>query len=101
MPRNRLVRFLAGPPHAPRGKFGSQWFTLYLREFVSYENDYIADLSMQRLGLKLGTRLVQNMFRFSDQFTEAFFGSGGRPCWRDFHKRTHAERVRSDEPSPA
>ena len=53
MLRNRLVRFLAGPPHTPRGKPGSQWRTLYLMEFISYENDYIADLSMQRIGLKL------------------------------------------------
>ena len=44
MLRNRLVRFLAGPPHTPRGKPGSQWRTLYLMEFVSYENDYIAGL---------------------------------------------------------
>jgi len=48
--RNRLVRFLAGPPHTPRGKPGPQCRNV---EFVSYENDYIADLSMQRIGLKL------------------------------------------------
>ena len=53
MLRNRLVRFLAGPPYTRRGKPRSPWRTLYLMEFVSSENDYIADLSMQRIGLKL------------------------------------------------
>ena len=49
MLRNRLVRFLAGPPHTPRGKYpvsiGARCTVMECRR--AYENDYIADLSMQ------------------------------------------------------
>jgi len=90
--RNRLVRFLAGPPHTPRGKPGSQWRTLYLVEFVSYENDYIADLSMQRIGLKL---IVNTTFACPLHGCDSnSLGAGGR----EFKSRRPDQYPQSPQP---